>query len=525
MGGIPRFGDLDTDLIRKILEQKGGTASPGDSKNILYRKLNQAMGARPFPGDDTNKLLSRLVQAVGAGPVSGDTDAILLRKLIVIGNQSITLTPGVGGGGDPEIVVTLNDPLWIGYWLAIWISNTPPGVDAVGSDFQLQSVFEITHVPFSFTVVFPVPPFSPAQVCAMITTGVSQQEALNADLDSMAEDHRQGCFNYPDSFGTPPDPPVAIAATDIIDVSFTANWNASADATSYRLDVSTDIAFGSFVAGFNDLDVGNVTTFSVGGLSASTTYHYRVRAVNDTGSSANSNVISLATLAFNPNFPSTIPNLLAWWRADSFSLADGTAIGGAGNEWIDQSGNANHLTQGTAANRPVFKVNIVNGQPVIRFDGINDFLSMTSELTLGGAWTWLVVLSKSTVGGGQISIGGSANGNGFEHNFVNSKGCRVISAAGASNNAVFSAAETVWKCANAIGDVGGDTLVYENKTQRNPALAVVQIPTVNVIGQRSGGSFLDGDIAEILIYSANLTLAQRDSLIDDFLQLKYALVL
>src|SRR5690242_12790534 len=48
--------------------------------------------------------------------------------------------------------------------------------------------------------------------------------------------------------------------------SFMAVWRNVNDASGYRLDVSTDPSFGSYVPGYRDLDVGNVTRQIVGGL-------------------------------------------------------------------------------------------------------------------------------------------------------------------------------------------------------------------------------------------------------------------
>jgi collagen type VII alpha len=92
-------------------------------------------------------------------------------------------------------------------------------------------------------------------------------------------------------------------ASNIAETSFDANWSVSASATTYFIDISTNAGFTSFVSGYNNLSVGNVTNLSVTGLTCGI-YYYRVRANNTCGTSVNSATISVTTLP--PQQPSVI---------------------------------------------------------------------------------------------------------------------------------------------------------------------------------------------------------------------------
>jgi FG-GAP-like repeat len=80
--------------------------------------------------------------------------------------------------------------------------------------------------------------------------------------------------------------------------SFMAGWQRVSGAIGYRLDVSTDSSFSSYVNGYYNLDVGDVSGRVVSGLDSGTTYYYRVRAYDATGAtSASSSVMAAATTA------------------------------------------------------------------------------------------------------------------------------------------------------------------------------------------------------------------------------------
>lgn len=107
-----------------------------------------------------------------------------------------------------------------------------------------------------------------------------------------------------------PGAPSSSAASSITATGFTANWTgASGTVTGYLLDVSTASDFSSFVSGFNGLSVGNVLTYAVTGLSSSTPYYYRVRAINTvscTGTNSGSQNPTTLAACTTPGIPGSV---------------------------------------------------------------------------------------------------------------------------------------------------------------------------------------------------------------------------
>lgn len=121
--------------------------------------------------------------------------------------------------------------------------------------------------------------------------------------------------------------PTAISATNIISTSFTANWQTAGGATNYRLDVSTQSNFSSFVSGYNDLSIGNVLSVSVTGIVLNVPYYYRVRSENIYGISANSNTITVAAFSIVQENLITDPeaiNVASWTKTNSSVVTDAT---------------------------------------------------------------------------------------------------------------------------------------------------------------------------------------------------------
>jgi hypothetical protein len=98
-----------------------------------------------------------------------------------------------------------------------------------------------------------------------------------------------------------------------------ATWPSVPGAKGYSLDVSQSSSFDTFVDGYHDLDVGDVTGRVVTGLSRGTTYYYRVSAYGATAPISYSETIAITTepttgLTIHPTFDSSItgnPNAAA----------------------------------------------------------------------------------------------------------------------------------------------------------------------------------------------------------------------
>ncbi|HAM97331.1 MAG TPA: hypothetical protein DCQ26_01865 [Marinilabiliales bacterium] len=97
--------------------------------------------------------------------------------------------------------------------------------------------------------------------------------------------------------------PVANAATSVNSSSFVVNWTPVTGATGYVLDISTASNFSTFVYTYNNASTTqftgnpNSSVAIYGMIYPGTTYYYRIRAVKNTSQSANSNVISVTTMA------------------------------------------------------------------------------------------------------------------------------------------------------------------------------------------------------------------------------------
>jgi hypothetical protein len=200
--------------------------------------------------------------------------------------------------------------------------------------------------------------------------------------------------------------------------------------------------------------------------------------------------------------PVTLPGLRLWLRADSLALNDGDSV----QTWSDQSGLGNHLTQATAGKRPLLKKTILNGHPVVRFDGTDDVLRAAANTFLNApAQLSVFVVMKSEIVALQMTLSKSDTA-------ASGTGWRLYHSGTIDGNIIFRAAwgvpngtlgvNTDWRIIDAYY-ASGDQRVYINGLE--VATGTSSTPAASNTGLFSvGGStvdtlYLTGDIAEIII--------------------------
>ncbi len=135
--------------------------------------------------------------------------------------------------------------------------------------------------------------------------------------------------------------PVAAAGTQDSG-RFTAAWSAVAGSVRYRVDVSAEPTFASFISGYAGRDAGTATTLEIAGLAPASAYYFRVRSEDASGDTAVSNVAVIAATPPPPPpppvAPPPAPGRLVNLSVRSFAgtgdrtLIAGFVLGGAGSK-------------------------------------------------------------------------------------------------------------------------------------------------------------------------------------------------
>ena len=224
---------------------------------------------------------------------------------------------------------------------------------------------------------------------------------------------------------------------------------------------------------------------------------------------------------------------IIWLKADQGTYSDAgvtPSTNGAGvQQWNDQSGNTNNATQTTVGNQPTYTTGALNGRPVLRFDGINDWMGITINVpetdfsqfmvfrTIGGdgdgAGIAITDPTSPTAGSHDRQFG--LNGNKLRHRLWNNQ--IIASAADFNDNNAHIANIIVNSASGQTIYANGTSVATGSKTSSD-----FNWQTGMVIGGHNFWGYLNADIPEIIFYNIVLNAAQR-IIVDNYLAAKYGL--
>lgn len=325
---------------------------------------------------------------------------------------------------------------------------------------------------------------------------------------------------------------VSAAAGDSL---VTLNWNAVAGATGYRV-LRTENVAGTYV------QIADLTgrTLADSGVVNGTTYYYVVRAYDVTRESGDSMQVFATPLAPPPPPAAGVPTHGLILSLDASELAQRVAAGSAVTLWADGSGRGNDAVAGLGA--PTLVASAINGRPAVRFDGVDDSLTLPAGFSNFTAGMSLYVVMRPTVlqngfkilmlgnGANRQNIGfgrgGSTSGLHY-HTFNSSSGVtwfNTTSGLVAGEAALFAVRQDPGDAnSTSYGAVSKNGIVLSGKSMYVPPATT---RSVNYIGRSSFSSdgLLQGDIAEVLLYDRKLSDAEQASL-HAYIAQKYGLTI
>jgi len=201
-------------------------------------------------------------------------------------------------------------------------------------------------------------------------------------------------------------------------------------------------------------------------------------------------------------------------------------------QWNDFSGNSRHASELT--NQPTYRTNIVNGMPAIRFDNSDRLLS-TGLTTANSASVFVVAQYSSLPSSNPGLVQGSPSGLGFSItgtdkvigmwvSNTNLPWGRVVEA---DNNSVnipqvsALSASTFFVLSNIISASTLNVSQYVNNVVSGSVTYDGTLRSWTDFGiGRQGAESWNGDIAEVVVYNADLNAAQQ-VLVSNYLSAKY----
>lgn len=209
--------------------------------------------------------------------------------------------------------------------------------------------------------------------------------------------------------------------------------------------------------------------------------------------------------------------------------------------WADQSGNGNHFVSSNPTSNPTVLNNVINGNPVINFgtNASNGILVNDSISHSATAWTFIFVSSLTDIQGQEASriMGGIRFAGGVRWAFNMGKsiddGFGYAGAGGSSMGAGEYVAQNTFRIRTYLksasrwkGLSNGREFIGNFSDASNPTspmgMSLGTESNLNPGNEGAAAQCLRGNIAEVLIYSRELTDSERQE-VELYLRAKYGI--
>ncbi len=309
-----------------------------------------------------------------------------------------------------------------------------------------------------------------------------------------------------------------LAVTNLTGTSATINGSVNTNnvSTSYRFIYGTNSSTLSDTLSL--LNAGSSGTVNVSanltGLSSGTFYYFKLFTSNSFGTDSS----STGSFVYDTAISST--NLKLWLASD---IGVDTSAGKV-TEWFDKSGNNNDAAQSASADEPSYQASVINSKPALSFDGSATYLTLPSATSLGiqSSNYEIFIVAKSSSTNLQFVEGGTS-GN-YELQLNGSSGARFIPEGSnyldeGSSNAYTNGQAHIFD----LKATSSEGVIHVDGTAGGYVLSSTQSSDAGNlnIGRRGDGTYyFNGDVAEMIVYDADLTISQRQT-ITQYLAQKY----
>lgn len=212
--------------------------------------------------------------------------------------------------------------------------------------------------------------------------------------------------------------------------------------------------------------------------------------------------------------PTDIPGVIGRWAGYELTgLSDTDPV----SSWPDTSGFNNDLAQGTGSKQPTYQTNELNGWPIVRFDGTDDFMSVVLASTFSQPNTLFLIAKHRTgsVTADEYMVAGEASdGSNESHTIEAVQATPDVYGANAGSQGEFGTLDTSYHIIIVAFD-GASSIARIDRTQSTESLGTRNLKELYLgIGRDGSSGPADVDIAEAVLFRRKLSVAQMRHLED-----------